>query len=67
MIKSLITFVFGNALWDMLVGCFGSPEAVVGAAVIILGALLVIYIIKKIIEVLISAYILILILSAILS
>ena len=43
MIKALIMFVFGNALWDKLVEYFGSTDAVVEAAV---AALIVALIIK---------------------
>lgn len=33
MLKAIIMFVFGNALWDKLVEFFGSTEAVVEAAI----------------------------------
>jgi hypothetical protein len=33
MIKAVIMFVFGNAVWDKLVDYFGSTDAVVEAAV----------------------------------
>ena len=50
MIKALIMFVFGNALWDKLVEYFGSPEAVVEVAVIIVIVALVIKFHKEIIS-----------------
>ncbi len=36
MIKGLIMFLFGNALWDKLVEYFGSTEAVVEAGIIVI-------------------------------
>ena len=67
MIKSLITFIFGNALWDMIVGYFGSPEAVIEAALVLFGVILAAYIVKKIVEILIGLAIILFILAAIFS
>ena len=50
MIKALIMFVFGNALWDKLVEYFGSTEAVVEATVIVLVVALIIKFHKVIIQ-----------------
>ena len=63
MIKSLIMFIFGNALWDKLVEIFGSTEAVVEVAI----ALIVLAVIVKYFKVILGVIVLILILSAILS
>lgn len=35
--KLILGFVFGNAFWDYLVSVFGSSEAVVAAALVIVG------------------------------
>ena len=67
MIKSLITFVLGNAAWDMIVGYFGSPEAVIGALFAAVAVALVAYIIKKIVEILIGLSIIFFILAVIFS
>lgn len=58
MIKALIMFVFGNALWDKLVDYFGSPEAVVGATVIVLVVALMIKFYKVVIGIAILIFIL---------
>ncbi len=47
MIKALITFIFGNALWDKLVEYFGSTEEVVTVAVLSIIAFLAIKYFKK--------------------
>ena len=65
MIKSLIMFIFGNALWDKLVDYFGSPEAVIGALFAAVAVALVAYIIKKIVEILIGLSIIFFILAVI--
>ena len=67
MIKSLITFVLGNAAWDMIVGYFGSPEAVIGALFVSVAVAFVAYIIKKIVEILIGLSIILFIVVAIFS
>ena len=46
--KILLSFVFGNALWDYLVEYFGSTEAVVEAALIVIGLVLFIKFHKEI-------------------
>ena len=63
MIKPLIMFIFGNALWDKLVEIFGSTEAVVEVTI----ALIVLAVIVKYFKVILGVIVLILILSAILS
>ncbi|MBR5914743.1 MAG: hypothetical protein IKZ58_10350 [Selenomonadaceae bacterium] len=50
MIKALIMFVFGNALWDKLVEYFGSTEAVVEAAIIAVIVALIIKFHKEILS-----------------
>ena len=35
MIKALIMFIFGNAIWDKLVEYFGSTDAVIEAGIIV--------------------------------
>lgn len=49
MVKAILMFVGGNALWDKLVDYFGSTEAVVEAAVIFLGLFLLVKFFKEII------------------
>ncbi len=49
MIKAIIMFVFGNALWDKLVDYFGSTDAVIEAAIIVLAVALFIKFHKEII------------------
>ncbi len=47
MIKAIITFVFGNVLWDKLVEYFGSGEEVVKVVVLSIIAFLAIKYFKK--------------------
>ena len=61
MIKALLMFVFGNALWDYLVEIFGSTTNVVTAAVILIVLFLVIRYFKEIIGFIILMFILYLI------
>ncbi|MBQ6976065.1 MAG: hypothetical protein IJQ16_05900 [Selenomonadaceae bacterium] len=35
MIKGIIMFLFGNALWDKLVEYFGSTDAVIEAGIVV--------------------------------
>ena len=63
MIKSLIMFVFGNALWDKLVEIFGSTDAVVEATVTLIVAGLIVYYFRQIIAVIVIIIALILIFS----
>ncbi|MBQ7476904.1 MAG: hypothetical protein IJT06_05870 [Selenomonadaceae bacterium] len=49
MIKAILMFVFGNALWDKLVEYFGSTDAVVEATVIVLVVALIVKFHKEII------------------
>lgn len=49
MVKAILMFVGGNALWDKLVDYFGSTEAVVEAAVGFLGLFLLVKFFKEII------------------
>ncbi|MBO4400940.1 MAG: hypothetical protein J5809_03740 [Selenomonadaceae bacterium] len=58
MIKAVLMFVFGNALWDKLVEFFGSPEAVVATAVAIIVIVLVVKFFKEIVGLVVIAYIL---------
>lgn len=50
MIKAILTFVFGNALWDKLVEYFGSTDAVIEAAIVVLIVGLIIKFHKEIIS-----------------
>ncbi len=63
MIKSLIMFIFGNALWDKLVDYFGSTEAVVEAAVILIFGIAIVWYFRVIIAVIVIILILLLIFS----
>ena len=49
MIKTILLFVGGNALWDKIVEYFGSVEAVVEATVILIGLFLFLKFFKGII------------------
>ena len=58
MIKAIIMFFFGNALWDKLVEYFGSTEAVIEVGIIILIGALIIKFHKEIIGLAILIFIL---------
>lgn len=58
MIKAVLMFVFGNALWDKLVEFFGSPEAVVATAVAIVVIVFVVKYFQEILWFVVVAYIL---------
>ena len=58
MIKALLMFVGGNALWDKLVEFFGSSEAVVATAVAIAAIILIVRYFKEILWFAVIAYIL---------
>ncbi len=49
MIKAILMFVGGNALWDKLVDYFGSTEAVVEVAIGFIGLFLLVKFFKEII------------------
>ncbi len=63
MIKSLIMFVFGNALWDKLVEIFGSPEAVIEVTIAVVAVAVIVKYFKVIIAVVVILFILLVILS----
>lgn len=58
MIKAIIMFFFGNALWDKLVEFFGSTDAVIEVGVIVLIIALVIKFHEEIIGLAILIFIL---------
>ena len=58
MIKALIMFLFGNALWDKLVEYFGSTDAVIEAGIIAVIVALLIKFFKEIIGLAIILFIL---------
>lgn len=58
MIKALLMFVGGNALWDKLVEFFGSPDAVVATAVAIAAIILIVKYFREILWFAVVAYIL---------
>ena len=58
MIKAMLMFVGGNALWDKLVEFFGSPDAVVLTAVAIAVIVLVVRFFKEVVGLIVIAYIL---------
>lgn len=58
MVKTIFGFIFGNALWDWLVGIFGSSEAVVEACVTVLVIGLLIRYIKELLSLAILFFIL---------
>lgn len=49
MVKAILMFIGGNALWDKLVEFFGSTNAVIEATVIFLGLFLLVKFFKQII------------------
>ena len=63
MIKALIMFLFGNAIWDKLVEYFGSTDAVVEAGIIVIIIALAIKFYKVIIGLVILIFILLMILN----
>lgn len=49
MIKAILAFVGGNALWDKLVEYFGSTNAVIEVAIMLIGLFLLVKFFKEII------------------
>ncbi len=58
MIKVILMFVFGNALWDKLVEFFGSTEDVIFAAIVLVALIVVVKFFKQIVGLAVVIFIL---------
>lgn len=58
MIKVILMFVFGNALWDKLVEFFGSTEDVIFAAILLVALIVVVKFFKQIVGLAVVIFIL---------